>query len=163
MDVDSTNSDGGDVVDVCAEFGECDHIYEFPSLVEEKGETDEEDEGDVGGVEIPEGADVRFEQVYPDKELPYYRYSHEMNFLPSQSFSRTISNSRSVIVDERGRKIDPNSLKKSANVTDDDDEGGYEDQDVGGSSNMEAVTLADNDSINLMIALEGRNINKFIG
>ena len=66
-----------------------------------------------------------------------------------------------MIVDERGRKIDPTSLKKSPNVTDDD--GGYEDQEVGGSSNMEAVTLADNDSINLMIALEGRNINKFIG
>ena len=78
------------------------------------------------------------------------------------NFSQSTSNSRSVIVDERGRKIDPNSLKKSANVTD-DDEGGYEDQEVGGSSNMEAVTLADNDSINLMIALEGRNINKFIG
>ena len=86
-----------------------------------------------------------------------------MNFLPSQNFSRTTSNSRSVIVDERGRKIDPNSLKKSPNVTDDDDDGEYEDQEVGGSSNMEAVTLADNDSINLMIALEGRNINKFIG
>ena len=66
-----------------------------------------------------------------------------------------------MIVDERGRKIDPTSLKKSPNVTDDD--WGYEDQEVGGSSNMEAVTLADNDSINLMIALEGRNINKFIG
>ena len=66
-----------------------------------------------------------------------------------------------MIVDELGRKIDPTLLKKSPNVTDDD--GGYEDQEVGGSSNMEAVTLADNDSINLMIALEGRNINKFIG
>ena len=64
-----------------------------------------------------------------------------------------------MIVDELGRKIDLSLLKKSPNVTD----GGYEDQEVGGSSNMEAVTLADNDSINLMIALEGRNINKFIG
>ena len=81
---------------------------------------------------------------------------------PTTTFSQSSANSRSVIVDERGRKIDPNSLKKSRNVTDDDD-GGYEDQEVGGSSNMEAVTLADNDSINLMIALEGRNINKFIG
>ena len=26
-----------------------------------------------GSVDVPEGADVRFEQVYPDKELPYYR------------------------------------------------------------------------------------------
>ena len=80
MDADSTNSDGGsDVVDVCAEFGECDHIYEFPSLVEgEEGEADEV-EGDIAGVEIPEGADVRFEQVYPDKELPYYRYGQSCN------------------------------------------------------------------------------------
>ena len=37
--VDSTNNNGldnGGVVDVCAEFGECDHIYEFPSIVEEE-------------------------------------------------------------------------------------------------------------------------------
>ena len=90
-----------------------------------------------------------------------------MNFLlllrtKPTHFSQSTSTCRSVILDERGRKIDPASLKKSPNVTDDDD-GGYEDQEVGGSSNMEAVTLADNDSINLMIALEGRNINKFIG
>ena len=59
-----------------------------------------------------------------------------------------------MIVDERGRIIDPPSSKKSTNGTDDGD---YEDQEVGGSSNVEAVTVADNDSINLMIALEGRN------
>ena len=65
------------------------------------------------------------------------------------------------MVDEHGRKIVPSTPKKSANVTDDD--GDYDDQEVGGSSNVEAVTVADNDSINLMIALEGRDIDKFIG
>ena len=79
---------GGGAVDVCAEFGECsgrlssvsvsvfplfrplgecDHLYEFPSIVEEEDDETEE------AIDVPEGADVRFEQVYPDKGLPYYR------------------------------------------------------------------------------------------
>ena len=73
--MDSTNNglDSGDVVDVCAEFGECDHIYEFPSIVEEEDADAEVKDLGGGGVDLPEGADVRFEQVYPDKGLPYYR------------------------------------------------------------------------------------------
>ena len=73
--MDSTNNglDSGDVVDVCAEFGECDHIYEFPSIVEEEADAAGIEDRGRGGVDVPEGADVRFEQVYPDKELPYYR------------------------------------------------------------------------------------------
>ena len=72
--VDSTNNglDNADVVDVCAEFGECDHIYEFPSIVEDDDESVVEDHGG-GVVDVPMGADLRFEQVYPDKGLPYYR------------------------------------------------------------------------------------------
>ena len=61
------------MVDVCAEFGECDHIYEFPSIVEEEDADAEVKDLGGGGVDLPEGADVRFEQVYPDKGLPYYR------------------------------------------------------------------------------------------
>ena len=74
--MDSSNNNGlddGGVVDVCAEFGECDHIYEFPSIVEEEADAAGIEDRGSGSVDVPEGADVRFEQVYPDKELPYYR------------------------------------------------------------------------------------------
>ena len=73
--VDSTNNglDNAEVVDVCAEFGECDHIYEFPSIVEKDAEGADAAVIDHGGFDVPEGADVRFEQVYPDKGLPYYK------------------------------------------------------------------------------------------
>ena len=66
--LDSGGGGGGGAVDVCAEFGECDHLYEFPALVVEEEEDETEE-----AVDVPEGADVLFEQVYPDKGLPYYR------------------------------------------------------------------------------------------
>ena len=64
-----------------------------------------------------------------------------------------------MIVDENGNKIEAPSSSKSANDTDGGEQDEYDDQDVGGSSNVEAVTVADNDSINLMIALGSNKRN----
>ena len=69
LDVDRNwNSQGGDEdvsrdddgeIDICAEYGKCDHLYVF------------EDE-----LKIDTGpGELKYEQVYPGKGLPYYRYA----------------------------------------------------------------------------------------